>query len=330
MASLSQLRITGRRGAGGHGIRVDATCHLADLFIAGFEGDGVHVDCSVPASNANAWAFERVRVDACENGFYFNGSDANAGHGIGLNATSCRGWGILDESFLGNYFFGAHTASCAGAWKTTNANARSIFVGCYSEGDQALPEVAAPSMMIGGISGGNIGTGGFLGEAPGSMRLRRGKAWIDNDSDASNAVRVQIGSDLSGTALEVRATDDADRPLRLRYEKVTPQGWATRLGWWALEYAGLTAGTALRICTQRAAEWSRGLTGPKVSFDNGFLMGRGSRVLTSVGVAPPTTGSWAKGDRVINSSPDPGEPIGWVCVTAGAPGAWKPYGRIET
>lgn len=42
----------------------------------------------------------------------------------------------------------------------------------------------------------------------------------------------------------------------------------------------------------------------------------------------PASGTWVKGDRVYNSSPDAGEAIGWVCITAGAPGTWRPLGFI--
>jgi hypothetical protein len=48
--------------------------------------------------------------------------------------------------------------------------------------------------------------------------------------------------------------------------------------------------------------------------------------LTSV----PTTGDWARGDFVRNSTPSEAGSalskyviIGWVCVTAGTPGTWK-------
>ena len=42
----------------------------------------------------------------------------------------------------------------------------------------------------------------------------------------------------------------------------------------------------------------------------------------------PTTGDWIAGDIVINSIPQPGGNMGWVCVAAGEPGVWEPYGII--
>lgn len=40
--------------------------------------------------------------------------------------------------------------------------------------------------------------------------------------------------------------------------------------------------------------------------------------------AAPTTDVWQRGDRVINTTPSAGGPYGWVCVTAGTPGTWRP------
>lgn len=43
----------------------------------------------------------------------------------------------------------------------------------------------------------------------------------------------------------------------------------------------------------------------------------------------PTTGNWKVGDIVFNSSPSKGKPIGWVCISSGAPGTWAGFGIIE-
>jgi hypothetical protein len=48
------------------------------------------------------------------------------------------------------------------------------------------------------------------------------------------------------------------------------------------------------------------------------------------GTAPPSTGSWVAGDKVINTSPSAGGYLGWVCVAAGAPGTWKGFELIAS
>jgi hypothetical protein len=46
------------------------------------------------------------------------------------------------------------------------------------------------------------------------------------------------------------------------------------------------------------------------------------------GTSPPASGTWAKGDTTWNNDPiDRTSPVGWVCVNAGTPGTWFPFGN---
>jgi hypothetical protein len=45
--------------------------------------------------------------------------------------------------------------------------------------------------------------------------------------------------------------------------------------------------------------------------------------------AAPTSGTWNKGDSVMNGNPSAGGTAGWICVTAGTPGTWKTFGTIS-
>ena len=44
--------------------------------------------------------------------------------------------------------------------------------------------------------------------------------------------------------------------------------------------------------------------------------------------ASPTLGTWAVGDRSANSTPAVGQPKGWLCTVAGAPGTWVSEGNL--
>ena len=44
--------------------------------------------------------------------------------------------------------------------------------------------------------------------------------------------------------------------------------------------------------------------------------------------AAPTTGTYTVGDIVWNQNPSVGKFVGWVCVRAGTPGSWYPFGQI--
>lgn len=66
----------------------------------------------------------------------------------------------------------------------------------------------------------------------------------------------------------------------------------------------------------------------KLNYDNYHWKEGGKHVMT--GTAAPTTGTWAVGDKVINTAPAAGGFEGWVCTTAGTPGTWFGYGLIAS
>lgn len=45
-------------------------------------------------------------------------------------------------------------------------------------------------------------------------------------------------------------------------------------------------------------------------------------------VAQPSVGDFNVGDIVWNGAPDVGKYVGWICVKAGNPGLWQPFGKI--
>ncbi len=45
--------------------------------------------------------------------------------------------------------------------------------------------------------------------------------------------------------------------------------------------------------------------------------------------APPDNGTYEKGSVVWNTDPEVGRCVGWVCVRAGSPGSWMPFGEIK-
>lgn len=53
------------------------------------------------------------------------------------------------------------------------------------------------------------------------------------------------------------------------------------------------------------------------------FIGTVGQSLVYAGTAPPTTGTWRKGARVIHPAPDAGAPAQWVATTTGTPGTWK-------
>ena len=54
----------------------------------------------------------------------------------------------------------------------------------------------------------------------------------------------------------------------------------------------------------------------------------GSNKRIGWGSSFPTTGTWAAGSIVINTSPTVGSPAGWICTSTGTPGTWHPFANV--
>jgi hypothetical protein len=46
------------------------------------------------------------------------------------------------------------------------------------------------------------------------------------------------------------------------------------------------------------------------------------------GTAPPSTGTYGVGDRLVNTRPTVGQPKSWICIVAGSPGTWVSEGNL--
>lgn len=95
------------------------------------------------------------------------------------------------------------------------------------------------------------------------------------------------------------------------------------------DFSGATDYGARCDNTQSIKEWANnvcaGTLGEILNFPTGLII-KGSTKGRYIGTAAPTTGTYRQGDRVDNSTPVTGGPIGWVCVAAGTPGTWAPVG----
>jgi hypothetical protein len=66
---------------------------------------------------------------------------------------------------------------------------------------------------------------------------------------------------------------------------------------------------------------------PEAAFSvEGPVVMNGKKFVTTD--AMPSSGEWNVGDIAWNSTPQTSSYIGWVCVTSGNPGVWKPFGQI--
>lgn len=284
------------------------TAVLRDLRFFGLMLDGVQINATAagsdPNENANGWLVENVMVvGAAQDGLSVFGADANAGRSIGFNAMNCGRHGLYDSSFLGNTHIGAHVAESGGAsYKTDNANANNLFLGCYAEGGQPAPSFVRPTMVVGGAMAGLDYLGALTVNKDGGVRSK-GFEFVDS------TVEGQVGN---GWVSRWKSVGDSDF-----------SGWHRVGNYWTLDYAGNANNVTMRIGAPSAPN-PFAASFPKVG-----IGGWGDVWVTS-GTAAPTTGTWTRATRVINKTPVAGGVEGWVCVASGTPGTWKAFGSIAT
>lgn len=151
-----------------HGIVLSVPTTIEETTIENFHGNGLHMTADVvhrPATDVSFSKIESVRIGGCRrNGIYLQGGDANACLFIHVDIRDNGGYGILDESFLGNCYVAcmAHLNKL-GNYKAAvdNTNNRSTFIGCYSEEGSPMSEIGGTSMVFGGLWGGGVKLSGY-------------------------------------------------------------------------------------------------------------------------------------------------------------------------
>lgn len=295
-----------------HGVKIEHPTSLFNVTINAFGGNGVNIVADVGSgSNANVWYMERVYVtNNVGNGVFLQAGDSNAGTGIAINAIGNGGWGIRDDSFLGNTWIGVHTASnTLGCFKATDPNARSVFIGCYQEGDQPNAQVAGLNMMIGGIvsndGGGPTWTNGLISGL-----------WfkpVAGDSD----VRTQLRIRRAANEFFSLWFDSDDFAYRLRYDP----------DFGVIAFNNDTGGAGPINITSRNNTLAAGRSAPlphaQITFPNSIFVGPSRHEVRNItnATAMPTSGSWAQGDFVYNQTPSISGGkvlLGWSRITTGS------------
>jgi hypothetical protein len=216
------------------GIWLKATSYVRDVAIGGvtgnigFDGHGFQVYASValtPPTNANGWRAEQIiSVNNRGSGIYTNGGDANRGLVTSSLVSGNDGWGVYDTGFLGNTYQSIISQSNGlGGYTATNANARSMFYDCYSEGDEDESHIIYPSMVVGGLY-----YTGFTAGSTGS-RLYQGqliKTPIVGTTTNDAAIAGNVGECISSIITRTFAISlTSNTPANITSITLTPGDW---------------------------------------------------------------------------------------------------------
>lgn len=158
------------------GVRMRARANVQNFMINNSPGQGVRVDgdsSGSPSTNANGFRVQYGRfVAPAQDALRIVGIDSNAGQARDLDVAGCGYYGVDDQSFLGNLHEGHQVANCLlGPYKSPGLNARSEFIGCYSESGQPPSSISSPSLVVGGLHGAGFSTGGTQGTVYGSQLI---------------------------------------------------------------------------------------------------------------------------------------------------------------
>jgi hypothetical protein len=147
----------GGDGSNGNGIHANARIKLRDVTFKGFSQNGLLIWANMEeGGDASGSSVEFCHaLQNGHDGFLAGRTDANAITFIGCDARDNGRYGFNDDSFLGNNFFScmAHYNKKGDYFVRDWGNARSLFMGCYSEGGNTISQLGPHSSVLGGIWG---------------------------------------------------------------------------------------------------------------------------------------------------------------------------------
>jgi hypothetical protein len=311
-------------GTVGSGISLKTMARIVNVTCRGFREHGIKIDASTsssPVSNANLWEVHSCTLDSNGlHGLFVRGADANAGAAYNVNASYNGGWGIYDNSFLGNTYVACHTdQNTLGAYKSDGLNARNMFLGCYSESGQPVSSIVAPAMIVGGLHAAGYGATDSALDTGGNLY----GGLLSNSSFATGKMNIGAGQpNTSGTGTQFVDTSG-----------VYPWTFSKTTGRWGYQWANLSTPSGFQFYDRTATPangYARDLSAANGAYGiSEYYFGYVNEMkLRTLGTAAPVSGTYLQGDIVYNSAPTAGGTIGWVCTTAGTPGTWKTFGAI--
>jgi hypothetical protein len=294
-------------------------------------GFRIHADLGTGGStegDANQWVLYRCQAVANDShGIYVDGDDANTGVAIKAFCQSNGGYGIYDNSLIGNTYIGCDTVSnTLGSMSATRASAANTIIGLWEDGGATSQFDGDSNTIIGG-NGGNPSATSSSFAMWGGFAQRKPYQYINNRG--SQQVGAQLGANYNDTTMTVMAYGAATAEGGLNTWKFQ---FDAAQNVWFLQYAGSSTFQPIAYPNSGGALW----TAKKFSgaiFQNGYAVKNAGAAYSSakvrmLGTAPPTTDTYEQGDIFYNSAPSnaAGQPIGWVCVVGGTPGTWRAFG----
>lgn len=202
-----------------------------------------------------------------------------------------------------------------GPYASDDPNAANLFIGCYSESDQGQAQLAAPASVLGGLH-----AAGFTSGSSVTLSARKVSARDTVAPGGATLEAILGGSQENGDLLRFEHSTQFSG-IRLRQVGANIR-WDRANGDSTVSFTITGPNTALTF--------GRSAIVPDAFVSDKVFLGSGDAARNvSSAAAAPTSGAYARGDIVYNNAPSASGKVGWVCVTAGTPGTWKPFGAID-
>lgn len=302
----------------GYGIGVNVSSNgrygIYDSSFLGNTWIACHAATNGVSGIANNAAGQTSRVRYANNIYQANPSSTEALYVATTPGTSESVW-VFQEASVGadtwlpgqpegTYFAG-------GAYRSDNANARNVFIGCYSEGSQGASDFAGPTLALGGMIG-NAGytRGGHVGGIDGNQ-LVVGNGEYKVSGDLMEEIALG-GDDANGDVLRWKHVDDSSE-WRFRQKSAD----------YRLDYGNSDLNVVFRITSPDTAN-TFGTEAPIILqfYPHVLAFGNGSEARRHhmVTALPLTSGSYGRGDVVWLNAPSTSRSAAWSCLTAGTVG----------
>jgi hypothetical protein len=137
------------------GVAIRARATLRNITTKGFSHNGIDFWANMDEGNdaSGSWVEHCHSLENGHDGFFAGRTDANAITFIGCDSRDNGRYGFNDDSFLGNYFFGAMAHNnAAGHWFVRDkGNARTTLVACYAESGSPASQLSPLTKVFGGF-----------------------------------------------------------------------------------------------------------------------------------------------------------------------------------
>lgn len=261
--------------------------------------------------------------------------------GIRTNVAAGHLTGCQEKIWSGGQVWATANVT-GGSVDATGPASTNLLISHYAEGNQRALRCSSETIIIGG----DIGPQQDVTDCPGRVWNQVGMTTNTFGINPLNTVHMTVGAatgpDDAWAASNVNCTPTTGSPplgsnaCNISFSETQPSSYLNTQDWFGFNGSTTPSSTisqiyeyALLLGYAKTLQNSDG-NHPPVWIPNTLYLGDNGFTSTpsisiSEGTAPPTTGTYTAGSRIMNTAPANGI-AEWICTTGGTPGTWTAVG----